>query len=88
MSTLSDYLQQKINRFYGTLRDEETLHEVFRRRLTKKEYKLLQSLANGEDMAKTAALLGIDEANFGEYERKLIKKINQSKIKEEILAEA
>jgi len=87
MSTITHFLEQNTNKVYGTFKDEASLTEVLKRRLTKKEYKLLQAIVSKEERSGVATKLGFDVSEFDAFEKKLIKKLNQSKIKEEILVE-
>jgi len=49
MSTITHFLEENTNKVYGTFKDEASLQEVLKRRLTKKEYKLLVAIiSNGE----------------------------------------
>jgi len=66
------------------LKDNEALLEVLKLKLTKKELKLLKGWSDGTDMQTLQNDLGIDEARYADLSTKLIKKLNQEKIKQAI----
>ncbi len=78
-------LQKDINKLVGTLKDDEQLEEVLKRRLTKKEfryYKLKIKNAN-EEMMKNELLC--DNERLEAIKKQTILKLNQEKIKKELV---
>ena len=67
------------------LNEEETLIEVLKKRLTKKEYKLLNALAQKIDEAAIAQQINLEKEDYDKLKMKLIKKLNQEKLKQELM---
>jgi len=87
MTPLTHLLDQHILKPLGMYRDEATLLSVLKRRLTKKEYKIL--LANAEETfsrAETQERLSLDADRYDLLWKTLIKKINRDSIKRELFS--
>lgn len=84
MSTISIEIEKHIKRLVNPLKDEDTLKEVLKLKLTKKELKLLKSWSEDISREEVQKQLGLDETRYGELSAKLIKKLNQEKIKQAI----
>ena len=84
MLTLSTEIEKHINKLVNPLKDEDALLETLKLKLTKKELKLLKAWAEGTDIKELRGQLNLDEERYGELSAKLIKKLNQEKIKQEI----
>jgi len=82
--TLSMEVEKHINKLVHPLKDEDELLESLKIKLTKKELKLLKSWSTGTDMKQIQSELNLDEERYGELSAKLIKKLNQEKIKQAI----
>lgn len=85
MSNYYDGLMENINKLVGELKQEDELKEILKRRLTKKElkcFKLKIANASKEEMLKE---LNCDEERLEEIEKQTISKINQEKIKKELV---
>lgn len=67
------------------LKNEEDLVKILRKRLTKKEYKLLKAMALETPEAQTCITLNLDMENYTKMKNKLIKKLNQEKLKQELM---
>jgi len=83
-SLLRDEVESHIRKLVNPLKYEEELKAVLKVKLTKKEFKILNAWANNDDLEKLKEKLGLDEERYGELSMKLIKKLNQEKIKQEI----
>ncbi|MFA5501672.1 MAG: hypothetical protein WC253_03435 [Sulfurovaceae bacterium] len=66
------------------LKDEVSLKEVLKRRLTKKEYKILDVLAYSKNTEEVCTKLKLDADRYNEIVTVLIKKLNQEKLKQEL----
>jgi len=77
-------IEKHIKKLVNPLKDEESLLEVLKLKLTKKELKLLKGWAEGTNINELQVQLHLDEERYGELSAKLIKKLNQEKIKQEI----
>ena len=84
MLTLSTEIEKHIKKLVNPLKDGDDLKEVLKLKLTKKELKLLKAWAEGTDIQELQTSLNLDEERYGELSAKLIKKLNQEKIKQAI----
>ncbi len=82
MATLNEEIEKHIKKLVYPLKDPEELLEVLKVKLTKKEFKLLRSWADEVPQAEIQMELNLDEERYGELSTKLIKKLNQEKIKQ------
>ena len=82
MSTLNEEIEKHIKNLTNPLKEPEELLEVLKVKLTKKELKLLKSWAEETPQEEIQADLNLDEERYGELSTKLIKKLNQEKIKQ------
>ena len=85
MSTLINELEKQIRKLIKPLKMEEELIEVLRKRLTKKEYKLLNSIVLQKSELETITLLNLDKGSYDKLCIKLTKKLNQEKLKQELM---
>ncbi|MCF6243778.1 MAG: hypothetical protein L3J43_01930 [Sulfurovum sp.] len=84
MLTLSTEIEKHIKKLVNPLKDEDELKEALKLKLTKKELKLLKAWAEGTDTQEIQKSLSLDVERYGELSAKLIKKLNQEKIKQAI----
>ncbi len=77
-------IEKHIKKLVNPLKDEDALLESLKIKLTKKELKLLKAWAEGTDINEVQTQLNLDEERYGELSAKLIKKLNQEKIKQAI----
>ena len=84
MLTLSTEIEKHINKLVNPLKDEEALLESLKLKLTKKELKLLKAWAESTDTKQLQKDLNLNETRYRELSGKLIKKLNQEKIKQAI----
>lgn len=82
MSTLTQEIEKHIKKLINPLKEEDELLEVLKVKLTKKELKLLKAWANEIPQEEVQAKLSLDEEHYGALSTKLIKKLNQEKIKQ------
>jgi len=82
--TLSTEIEKHIKKLVNPLKEEEALKEALKLKLTKKELKLLRAWSDGVDIEEIQEQLNLDEKRYGELSAKLIKKLNQEKIKQAI----
>jgi len=85
MSTLHREIEKHIKKLILPLKDEDLLTPILKRRLTKKEYKLLHMMASDSDMSEQYSRLSLDEDGYEKLKNKLIKKLNQEKLKQEMM---
>ena len=84
MSTLTQEIEKIIKKLVNPLKAEEELLTVLKLKLTKKELKLLKGWAEGTSAEEIQLKLNLDEEQYGALSTKLIKKLNQEKIKQAI----
>jgi len=84
LSTLSTEIEKHIKKLVNPLKDGDELKEVLKVKLTKKELKLLKAWSEGIDIVQLQKDLTLDEERYGKLSTKLIKKLNQEKIKQVI----
>ncbi len=78
-------LQKDINKIVGNLKEEEELEEVLKRRLTKKEFKFYKLKIDNQDDATMMSELNCDSERLDEIKKQTILKLNQEKIKKELV---
>lgn len=84
MSLLNTEIEKHIKKLVNPLKDEDELLEALKVKLTKKELKLLKAWAQETSVQEIQTKLSLDEERYGELSSKLIKKLNQEKIKQAI----
>ena len=82
MSTLNQEIEKHIKKLVNPLKDPEELLAVLKVKLTKKELKLLKSWADEVSAKEIQTALNLDEEHYGDLSTKLIKKLNQERIKQ------
>ncbi len=85
MHTLNEELEKNIKKLIKPLKVDEELIPILRKRLTKKEYKLIQMMANETPLDQIYQKLNMEKENHKLLRGKLIKKINQEKLKQELM---
>ena len=80
---LQEELKKYIRKVSFPLKEGKELELALKAKLTKKEFKLLKALANSE-LSLLQSQLNIDDVKLKELESKLIKKLNQEKVKQEL----
>jgi len=84
MNTLQEEVTKHIKKLVRPLKEEAELREALKVKLTKKEFKLLLAWAEEQDLAPLKEKLNLDDERYQELTGKLIKKLNQEKIKQAI----
>ena len=82
---LMDEVKKHIRKLVNPLKEEDELKKVLKVKLTKKEFKVLNAWANEDGIEPLLEKLGMDEERYGELSLKLIKKLNQEKLKQEMM---
>ena len=83
---LKDEVEKQIRKLIRPLKEESELSSVLKVKLTKKEFKILKCWANNENLESLMEKLSLDEERYAQLKEKLIKKLNQEKLKQEIMA--
>lgn len=74
-----------IEKLVGTLKKEEELKEVLKRKFTKKEYKVFVAVESGQAKEEIAVEIRGDVQRVDELYKTACKKLNQEKIKKELV---
>lgn len=81
----TESLLNHIDKLVGTLKDEAELKEVLKRKFTKKEYKVFVAFEEGKSLEEVIELVKEDEQRVEELYKTACKKVNQEKIKKELV---
>ncbi len=84
-SPLRDEVEKHIRKLIKPLKEEDELKAILKVKLTKKEFKVLNNWAYNKEVEPLLEKLSIDEERYGELSLKLIKKLNQERLKQEIM---
>jgi len=84
LSTINTEIEKHIKKLINPLKEEEALLAVLKVKLTKKELKMLKGWAEDTAAKEIQIALNLDEKQYGDLSTKLIKKLNQEKIKQAI----
>ncbi len=82
---LKEVVLPHIEKLVGDLKDSQELKEVLKRRFTKKEYKVFIALEEGVESEDIAKQLGDKVDRIEELYKSACKKLNQEKIKQELV---
>ena len=85
MANFTEELTKDIKKIVGTLKSEEILIEILKKKLTKKEFKFYKLKIENTDEATIAKELQCDTERFEAIKKQTIVKINQEKIKKELI---
>ena len=81
----TESLTKHIEKLVGTLKQEDELKEVLKRKLTKKELKVFIAIEEGKTVQETMDVIKDDEQRVDELYKAACKKINQEKVKKELV---
>ena len=82
---LRDEVEKHIRKLIKPLKEEDELRALLKVKLTKKEFKVLNNWANDEAIEPLLEKLSLNEERYGELSVKLIKKLNQERLKQEMM---
>lgn len=85
MDKFYEELQKDINKLVGELKSGEELLEVLKRKLTKKEFKYYKMKIDGISKEDMKQELKCDDERFDEIAKHTLLKLNQEKIKKELI---
>ncbi|MEA3553691.1 MAG: hypothetical protein U9R39_04700 [Campylobacterota bacterium] len=78
-------LEKDINKLVGELKSEEQIAEVLKRKLTKKELKFYKLKIQNSSVDTICEELHCDSSRYEEIKKQTILKLNQEKIKKELV---
>ena len=79
-------LLKHIDKLVGTLRSDEQIQEILKRKFTKKEYKVFVAFEEGKSIEEIKAIVKEDDQKVQEHFKVACKKLNQEKIKRELVS--
>ena len=79
-------LLKHIDKLVGTLRSDEQLQEILKRKFTKKEYKIFVAFEEGKSIEEIKAIVKEDEESVQKHYKVACKKLNQEKFKQELVS--
>ena len=82
----TESLLKHIDKLIGTLKSEEEIQEVLKRKFTKKEYKVFVAFEEGKSIEEIKALVKEDEESVQKHYKVACKKLNQEKFKQELVS--
>jgi len=83
---LQEEISKHIKKLSYPLKEEDELKMVLKKRLTKKEFKIIEYNIANLTMDEKLAKLNIDRERFDALEKGLIKKLNYEKIKHQLMS--
>lgn len=81
----TESILKHIDKLVGTLKEEEELKEVLKRKLTKKELKVFIGMETGVSKEELMTQLKADEERIDELYKNVCKKLNQELFKKELI---
>jgi len=79
-------LLKHIDKLVGSLRSDEQLQEILKRKFTKKEYKIFVAIEEGKAMEEIKIIVKEDEEAITKHYKIACKKLNQEKFKQELVS--
>jgi len=81
----TEAIELKIDKLVGTLKDEDELEEVLKKKFTKKEFKVFVAFSEGKSLEEVKTIINDDDQRIEEIYKTACKKLNQEKIKKELV---
>jgi len=81
----TESLTTHIDKLVGTLKEEDELKEVIKKKFTKKEFKVFVSKEEGKKDEEIASLINDTQKRVCELYKSACKKLNQERIKQELV---
>ncbi len=81
----TEAIELNIDKLVGTLKDEDQLEETLKKKFTKKEFKIFVAFSEGKSIDEVKTVVNDDEERINEIYKTACKKLNQEKIKKELV---
>ena len=81
----TEAIELNIDKLVGTLKNEEELEEVLKKKFTKKELKVFVAFSEGKSLDDVKEIINDDDERINEIYKTACKKLNQEKIKKELV---
>ena len=85
MFNLTKAVMFNIDKLVGTLKEEEELNQVLKKKFTKKEFKVFVAMESEVEISEITKEVHVDEDRVKEIYKAACKKLNQEKIKKELI---
>lgn len=82
---ITDAILKNIDKLVGSLRSEEQLTEVLKRKFTKKEFKVFVAKAEGKSIEEIKTIISDNDERIEELYKNACKKLNQELFKNELI---
>ncbi|RYA24682.1 hypothetical protein [Malaciobacter marinus] len=79
-------ITNNIDKLVGTLKSEDELQEVLKRKFTKKEFKVFVAIESGQSIEDLKKSMKDDEERIEEIYKTACKKLNQELFKKELVS--
>ena len=79
-------ITKHITKLVGTLKSEDELQEILKRKFTKKEYKVFVAFEEGKSIEEIKSIVKEDEETVQKHYKVACKKLNQEKFKQELVS--
>ena len=80
----TESILKHIDKLVGTLRPEDELQEVLKRKFTKKEYKVFVAFEEGKSLEEVLEIVRDDQERVEKIYKTACKKLNQELFKKEL----
>jgi len=81
----TEAIELNIDKLVGTLKDEDELEEVLKKKFTKKEFKVFVAFSEGKSLDEVKTIINDEDERINEIYKTACKKLNQEKIKKELV---
>ncbi|MBU3014644.1 hypothetical protein KO488_07745 [Poseidonibacter lekithochrous] len=81
----TEAIELNIDKLVGTLKEEDELEEVLKKKFTKKEFKVFVAFSEGKSIDEVKTIVNDDDERINEIYKTACKKLNQEKIKKELV---
>ena len=81
----TEAIELNIDKLVGTLKHEEELEEILKKKFTKKEFKVFVAFSEGKSIDEVKTIVNDEEERINEIYKTACKKLNQEKIKKELV---
>ena len=81
----TEAIELNIEKLVGTLKHEEELGEILKKKFTKKEYRVFVAFSEGKSLEEVKEIVHDEDERIEEIYKASIKKLNQEKIKKELV---
>lgn len=86
LTNVQEELTKDIKKIVGELKGDAQLTEILKRKLTKKEFKYYKMKIEKVEESEMKTELHADDERFEEIKKQTIVKINQEKLKKELIS--